>query len=247
MSNYDTRWWVVHPRWWQIALTILATILVVILAFTILLVGCNYQITHADAGPGDTGQNVVEVQYLLISYGYVLPADGVYGAKTIKAVKHFQRANGLTQDGVAGRITMDALAGTPAVRLPTSNPEGLRGMPFAPEGLSGCDEMNFYRVQAGLPDQFSDQPRTGPKSQWGYGWRESNCRNDVGNACCGGYLGLFISSHVSPMSAYRPFVLEHCESSRMGDVRGTSPLSKQKQMCVARVLYDISGLSPWRL
>lgn len=201
---------------------------------------------HADARPGDKGQNVVEVQYLLRSYGYVLPTDGVYGMKTIKAVKHFQKSSGLLADGVAGPITMAALGGAPAVRVSTSNPEGLRGMPFAPEGLDACAEMNYYRIQAGLPEQFSDQPRSGPKSQWGYGWRESNCRNDVGNYCCHSYWGLH-AGNIENHWSYEPFIKGHCEVFGVSDYRGNPPLQKQKAACFARVLYDISGLSPWRL
>lgn len=203
----------------------------------------------ADAGPGDSGQNVTEVQYILRSYGYSLPVDGKYGPKTTKAVKHFQKANDLLPDGIVGPITMEALEGAvriPGGNIPTTNPAGLRGMPFAPDGLDNCAEMNYYRTQAGLPDQFSDQPRSGPRSQWGYGWRESNCRNDVGNACCHGYWGLH-AGNINNQWSYGPLVKAHCEVYSVSDYRGNNPLQKQKAACFAKVLFDISGLSPWRL
>ena len=37
------------------------------------------------------------------------PVDGIYGSKTSKAVRSFQRKNGLTADGVAGPATLKAL------------------------------------------------------------------------------------------------------------------------------------------
>ena len=40
------------------------------------------------------------------SFGSV---DGVYGSKTEEAVRKFQRANGLTVDGIAGRKTLNAM------------------------------------------------------------------------------------------------------------------------------------------
>ena len=53
---------------------------------------------------------VKKVQKKLNQYGYSCgAADGVVGTKTLKAVKKFQRANGLTADGVIGTKTLKAL------------------------------------------------------------------------------------------------------------------------------------------
>ena len=55
---------------------------------------------------GSTGSLVRTVQTKLKNWGYYTGAvDGVYGAKTVAAVKYFQRKNGLTQDGVVGHAT----------------------------------------------------------------------------------------------------------------------------------------------
>lgn len=55
---------------------------------------------------GSTGSLVRTVQTKLKNWGYYTGAvDGVYGAKTVAAVKYFQRKNGLTQDGVVGPAT----------------------------------------------------------------------------------------------------------------------------------------------
>jgi hypothetical protein len=61
--------------------------------------------------PGDHGANVRRLQRALAQLGY--PAgtiDGVYGTATAQAVTRFQRAHGLTADGVAGPQTLAALA-----------------------------------------------------------------------------------------------------------------------------------------
>jgi len=62
---------------------------------------------------GETGsfnESVAAVQYLLRARGFYRGrADGVYGAKTVAAVKAFQRANGLKADGIAGPQTLPKL------------------------------------------------------------------------------------------------------------------------------------------
>lgn len=55
---------------------------------------------------GSTGSLVRTVQTKLKNWGYYTgTVDGVYGAKTVAAVKYFQRKNGLTQDGIVGPAT----------------------------------------------------------------------------------------------------------------------------------------------
>lgn len=59
---------------------------------------------------GDSGSAVTTIQTKLKRWGYFDgPADGIYGSKTSKAVRSFQRKNGLTADGVAGPATLKAL------------------------------------------------------------------------------------------------------------------------------------------
>jgi putative peptidoglycan binding protein len=61
--------------------------------------------------PGDRGANVQRLQRALAQLGYPAgTADGVYGTATAQAVTRFQRAHGLTADGVAGPQTLAALA-----------------------------------------------------------------------------------------------------------------------------------------
>ena len=61
---------------------------------------------------GSTGPYVVAMQAQLIQRGYSCGpkgADGIFGAKTEEAVKDFQRAAGLTADGICGPLTWAAL------------------------------------------------------------------------------------------------------------------------------------------
>lgn len=59
---------------------------------------------------GDSGLTVKWLQELLLEAGHDLgKADGVFGSKTQTAVEEFQRRNGLTVDGIAGKLTMAAL------------------------------------------------------------------------------------------------------------------------------------------
>lgn len=256
--------------------------IVVLLCAALVTLCLPLNLAHADdhdtLGWGDRGADVTEAQYILVSFGYGLKADGIYGVRTFKAVVKWQKANGLQADGIIGPKTWESLLsafeavhggqapspsapagpatspGSAPQEAPTPTPVpagepsgyGLQGLPFAPDGLDACAEMNFYRLQWGLPAQFGDQPRSGPRSQQGYGWRESNCRNDVvsGTGCCVGYLQIHTGNFTAP--GYRSGIAA-CEVSKRSDILGNAPLQKQKQMCVAKVLYDVSGLSPWRL
>jgi len=56
------------------------------------------------------GEDVLEVQRALKESGYDPgQIDGVYGKKTERAVRRFQKANGLKADGIAGKRTFAAL------------------------------------------------------------------------------------------------------------------------------------------
>ncbi len=59
---------------------------------------------------GDSGETVRVIQDKLSRWGYYDGAvDGVFGSRTRAAVVWFQRANGLTADGVVGDNTLRAL------------------------------------------------------------------------------------------------------------------------------------------
>ena len=59
---------------------------------------------------GSSGATVTQIQTRLKSWGYYSGSvDGVYGSETERAVKYFQRTNGLSADGQAGDRTLAAL------------------------------------------------------------------------------------------------------------------------------------------
>ena len=67
---------------------------------------------HFDAlsKKGSRGEEVKLIQQKLSRWGYYSgKVDGVYGNKTVDAVKLFQRKKGLTADGIAGSATLSKL------------------------------------------------------------------------------------------------------------------------------------------
>lgn len=59
---------------------------------------------------GSSGNEVTQIQTKLKRWGYYNGSiDGVYGSKTVAAVKSFQSKNGLTVDGIAGPKTLAAM------------------------------------------------------------------------------------------------------------------------------------------
>lgn len=73
--------------------------------------------------------DVLSIQKLLNSRGFNPgELDGVWGRRTMQAVRAFQKAHGLTPDGVVGPLTMEALLGT--FGAPTTAPEEVRGVPL---------------------------------------------------------------------------------------------------------------------
>ncbi|MGN0990946.1 MAG: peptidoglycan-binding protein [Candidatus Ventricola sp.] len=65
---------------------------------------------------GDEGENVYILQAYLFELGYYTGRiDGRFSAETTEAVKAFQRANGLTADGIAGKGTQSKLKSGSAV------------------------------------------------------------------------------------------------------------------------------------
>ncbi len=80
---------------------------------------------------GDKGTQVRKLQNRLIELGYMPAgsADSQYGYQTYNAVKAFQKANGLTSDGVAGAVTLthlyeskDVVGVTEPTAVPTASP-----------------------------------------------------------------------------------------------------------------------------
>ena len=70
-------------------------------------------------GQGETGKRVSDLQERLNAGGFKPPlkVDGIFGPKTLAAVRAFQKAHGLKVDGLVGPKTTAALrAGHPAAK-----------------------------------------------------------------------------------------------------------------------------------
>jgi Transglycosylase-like domain/Putative peptidoglycan binding domain len=78
-------------------------------AILIVIATLGLSIPGYAVGPGDEGIKVAQVQQLLQRYGYTVHVDGEYGPQTTKAVRSWQRSNGLAVDGIAGPATLNSL------------------------------------------------------------------------------------------------------------------------------------------
>lgn len=78
---------------------------------------------------GDQGPDVVTMQQALAELGYLNgAADGNFGTGTQTAVKNFQKDRGLDADGIAGKMTLEALYSESSVTpLPDNTPTAAPG------------------------------------------------------------------------------------------------------------------------
>ena len=84
--------------------------LFLIIAVLFLIIGSLYINVYALSKYGSRGDEVKQIQEKLKRWGYYAGSvDGVYGSKTLAAVKSFQKKNGLTVDGIAGPATLKAM------------------------------------------------------------------------------------------------------------------------------------------
>ncbi|MBQ8929315.1 MAG: spore cortex-lytic enzyme [Oscillospiraceae bacterium] len=101
---------------------------------------------------GSTGSVVTQIQQKLSQWGYYSgTVDGVYGSQTEKAVRQFQRKNGLTVDGVAGKQTLAAMGISDTASTGQSNDAALlarlisaeaRGEPYSGQVAVGAVVLN---------------------------------------------------------------------------------------------------------
>ncbi len=97
--------------------------------------------------PGDSGWNVVRLQFLLAWRGFPSgPFDGVFGVRVLRATTGFQKWAGIELDGVAGPATFKAL------RKPPAGPRAQLSMPLAaPIGDRFGPRANRFHAGLDLP------------------------------------------------------------------------------------------------
>ncbi|MEG1707046.1 MAG: spore cortex-lytic enzyme [Clostridia bacterium] len=99
---------------------------------------------------GASGSQVRTLQTKLKNWGYYSGSvDGVFGANTEKAVKSFQKKNGLTQDGIVGNATARALGIT------------LSGGTSSSTGGSGATNSDLYLLSRCIYGEARGEPYTG--------------------------------------------------------------------------------------
>lgn len=98
---------------------------------------------------GDEGSKVKAVQQRLKTLGYLTgSADGVFGDATEAAVKAFQRANGLTADGVVGANTLKKLNSSSAKAKSTESQTKATARP-TPRSYTPSEPENYRYLQLG--------------------------------------------------------------------------------------------------
>jgi len=86
---------------------IITTLFIIFISYNIFI---RNEEVEALSRYGSSGSEVTQIQTKLKRWGYYNGAiDGVYGSRTLSAVKYFQRKNGLTADGIAGTATLKAM------------------------------------------------------------------------------------------------------------------------------------------
>ena len=84
-------------------------LLSLVVTFDVVLMSWNSEV-EALSKYGSRGTEVRTIQEKLKRWGYYSGSvDGIYGSKTVSAVKSFQKKNGLTVDGIAGTQTLKAM------------------------------------------------------------------------------------------------------------------------------------------
>lgn len=103
---------------------------------------------------GDSGAGVETLQLQLRSLGYAIDVDGVFGDQTKAVVAHFQRAVGLTVDGMAGDATIRGLYAAQAQGWRTSDNspwESASNQPTDPAGQAPSLATAAGKAAAGIP------------------------------------------------------------------------------------------------
>lgn len=104
--------------------------------------------------PSVTADNEIEViQQSLKDQGYNVEVDGIFGVATERAVREYQRANGLESDGVVGKETFYSLTGQ---ALPTGPVRRFGNGGFG--SLTGTANSALTKQLVGIANQYRGVP-----------------------------------------------------------------------------------------
>ena len=106
---------------------------------------------------GSKGDEVTALQTRLKELGYYAKEVGAtYDSATVSAMKAFEKANGLKQDGAASVADQQALYSAEALLKPTPTPSPTPRPTATPNRSKLYPEMNFRSVGA-APDDYAGQ------------------------------------------------------------------------------------------
>ena len=110
---------------------------------------------------GSKGSDVTELQKLLNQNGYSLDTDGIYGSKTLAAVKDYQQKNNLAVDGVVGNNTWGALtSANSSTNTETTTPEEPTAPTYKPSDTVAQAEALLQQQLAQKPGDYQSAWQT---------------------------------------------------------------------------------------
>lgn len=151
---------------------------------------------------GSSGAEVTRLQERLSQWGYYNgPLDGYYGYETYRAVRDFQRNNGLNPDGIVGSATMDALG----LSSPASAPAVSRG--------SATDRGEIALLAQVIEGEAADEPYLG-KVAVGAVIANRTKSASFPHTISGVIFQDFAFESISNGQAYRPVTSESIEAAQ---------------------------------
>ena len=128
--------------------------------------------TKKQIGYGSQGDEVKELQTTLNNNGYKLDVDGIFGAKTLSAVKDYQKQNSLSVDGIVGKNTWGAL-------LSSGNETNRNNMVM--NANDNATRVNYSNNNTSTPSTKASTPTTKTTAD-GYKYNDYSESDVVANA-----------------------------------------------------------------
>lgn len=173
--------------------------------------------TAAVAATSPAVQNTLRALDRLASFGYTVGTE----ARADRAIRAWQKANGLVVDGIVGPQTLRSLDLGPSA---TATVSAVRVSPPVPEPGNGTVESIIRDV---WPDDIEDEAVR-------IATRESRLVPTAANACCYGLMQIHFRAHRAWLTT-----LGITSPEQLLDARTNAEVGYQ--------LYLIDGWNPWRL